>query len=375
LSDKDGIARVEGSTIMSPLPRDVRELIDSHGGVIDTASAKQAGLSDGRLRKLASNGHLTRIIAGCYALPDVAEGLTAWERFELRARAFAMSVPDSYLTGWGATIAWKLPTLGKPPNVPTVVRPKSAGHGSSISKRGRIVEATLAAEHRFRMGRAGVVSKAWAAVDVARTARLPHSLVVADEAVRQGVDLAAVLPHICRWEGVGRAKWVIENADPAIESPLETLGRFAFMEHDLPMPVINAWVGRDSPERRVDGLLPWHWWAIEGDGALKYNNRADAARIVKDQNDREFGLRRLGLDFVRYTWADVYPDRSPLTTKARAMFGDHPPRDTPVRWWKNVPGKGPVEPTAADWPSASPAGIVLPAGAAIGNVLGHTRPL
>jgi hypothetical protein len=98
--------------------------------------------------------------------------------------------------------------------------------------------------------------------------------------VRRGLDLAGVLPHMRRWAGVGRAAWVVEQAEATVESPLETLGRFVFIESGFPMPITNAWVGRDGPEWRLDGLLPWHWWGYEGDGALKYDNREDASKIV-----------------------------------------------------------------------------------------------
>jgi hypothetical protein len=205
------------------------------------------------------------------------------------------------------------------------------------------------------------MSADWASVDLARTAEIPAALVALDAAARNGGDLAAILPHMHRWPGVNRAAWLVDHADPASESPLETLGRLGFIEHDLPMPVANAWVGRDRPERRVDGLLPWHGWAWEGDGALKYDNRSDASKIVRDQNDREFTLRRIGLDFLRYSWADVFPTRAPFAAKARAMFADHPARSTPMRWWKHVPGVGPVEPEPGDYPSPYPIRIILPA--------------
>ena len=185
--------------------------------------------------------------------------------------------------------------------------------------------------HGIRVGR----------VELARTARLPDSLVVADEAARRGLDLEGVIPHMRRWPGIKRAAWVVEQAEPTIESPLETLGRFTFIEYYLPMPVTNAWVGRDGPEWRLDGLLPWHWWGYEGDGALKYDNREDASKIVREQQEREFQLRRLGLDILRFGWPDAYPNRQPLLDKVRAMFGDRPPRGTAIKWWKDVPGHGP----------------------------------
>lgn len=89
-----------------------------------------------------------------------------------------------------------------------------------------------------------MTSDEWAVMDLARTARLPDSLVVADEAARRGLDLVGVVPHMRRWQGINRAAWVARRAEPTVESPLETLGRFVFIEYDFPLPVTNAWVGR-----------------------------------------------------------------------------------------------------------------------------------
>ena len=360
---------------MSGLPRDVAGLLSDYGGVIDTATAVRCGLAENRLRNLARAGKLFRLGSGMYVPADGADGLDDWAQFRLRARAFATSV-NAYLTGWGATVWRGLPTLGSPPSVPTVVRPRdtampnspgagdsrTTGSGSSRSSRGRILVEDLPPEHQFHKGTLPIVSKAWAVADVARTARLPDSLVVADQAKRRGWDLAGVLPCMRRWAGISRAVWVVEQALPTVESPLETLGRFTFIEYGLPMPVTNAWVGRGRPEWRLDGLLPWHGWGYEGDGAVKYDNRDDASAIVRAQQEREFQLRRLGLDLVRYTWPDVYPSRQPLADKLRAMFNEHPVRSGPVKWWKDVPGYGPVEPRQEDWPSVYPSNIVLPAG-------------
>src|SRR5918994_3953138 len=181
--------------------------------------------------------------------------------------------------------------------------------------------------------------------------RSPHGLVVADAAVRQGVDLDSVLQHMARWKGIHRARWLTRHANPTAESALETLGRFTCMEFDLPMPVCNAWVGSSSPVYRVDGLWPFHWSAYEADGALKYDNRPDASSIVAAQSEREFYLRRLGLDVARYGWDLGFRRRATLAERFAALLRDNPARAEPIRWWKHVPGVGPVEPEPADWPS------------------------
>jgi hypothetical protein len=157
-----------------------------------------------------------------------------------------------------------------------------------------------------------------------------------------------------RWPGMSRARWVVDHADPCAESALETLGRFACLEALLPMPVSNAWVGDDRPVYRVDGLWPWHWAAHEADGAVKYDDRPDASRIVAAQNEREWYLRRLGLDVVRYGWTLATSRRGELGARFAALLRDNPARDVPIRWWKDVPGSGPVVPRADDWPEPGP---------------------
>ncbi len=348
---------------MSNIPDDVQELLRLNDGVLLTADARKAGISESRLSRLAAADRLRRLVHGAYVDAEAFANLDDWQRFTMRARAFGLlSAPDSYLTGWACTAIKGYPTLGEPPKLPTVVRPKDTQRWSFNGTSGRVLVADVPEEHRRRLGRLLVVSDEWAVVDVARTARLPDSLVVADEAVRRGCDLPEVLPQMRHWAGIERARWVVGQAVPTVESPLETLGRFAFIEYGLPMPVTNAWVGHEEPRWRLDGLLPWHWWGYEGDGALKYDNREDASRILRAQQEREFQLRRLGLDLLRYGWSDVYPRRQPLADKALALLAEHPARQEPVRWWIDVPGHGPVEPKPADWPSPYPTGIGLPAG-------------
>ncbi|PSL04684.1 hypothetical protein CLV30_105150 [Haloactinopolyspora alba] len=206
------------------------------------------------------------------------------------------------------------------------------------------------------------MSREWAVAEVARTGPIPHALVVADAAASTGADLHEGAAHMSGWVGVHRARWVAAHADPLAESPIETLGRFTCIEFDLPMPVSNAWVGAERPEFRVDGLWPHHGVASEADGAIKYDNRPDASQIVARQSEREWRLRRLGLDLARYDWDLASRDRAELARRFTALLRDNPPRHEPIRWWKHDPDTGPVEPQPHDWPSPRPASIVLPAG-------------
>jgi Transcriptional regulator, AbiEi antitoxin len=345
------------------LPPDVADLLVHGSGFLTTDAARSAGVDSRRLRRLTSDGVLTRLAHGCYVLSARIKDYDKWELHRTTALAYALSCgPGTHLAGWSAVAAWRLRTLGPPPELPVVVRPTNGRSGSTPTPHATILRANVPAEHVVAEGPWTVVSPSWAALDIARTAPVPTALVVADSALRAGADLTSALPHFTRWKGGPRARWVAAMADAGAESSLETLGRFACLEFDLPVPVANAWVGIDRPVRRVDGLWPYHRSAFEADGAIKYNNRADAAQIVRAQNDREFELRRIGLDFARFGWDEAYPRRDPVAAKFRALLADNPPRDEPIRWWKDVPGVGPVEPDPDDWPSPHPLGLILPAG-------------
>ncbi|MGH8825693.1 MAG: hypothetical protein ACRDVN_14655 [Jiangellaceae bacterium] len=347
---------------ISDLPPDVCDVLRTGDGVIDVRRARAVGLGEGRIRRLVAAGDLTRVAAGRYAATAVLESLDEWQKHRLRGRAFVASCgADAYLTGWSAVVTWGLPTLGRPPDLPVVVRPKAPQRSPQTTPYGHVLVSELPDRHRIRSNRLAVVSRSWAVTDVARSAPLAHALVVADAAARAGVDLDSALRDMSRWPDVVRARWVVDHADPCAENPLETLGRFTCLEFALPMPVSNAWVGADAPVYRVDGLWPFHWAASEGDGAVKYDNRPDASAIVAAQNEREWYLRRLGLDFARYGWQLAMFRRAELAQRFTALLRDNPPRREPIRWWKHVPGVGPVDPTSADWPSPLPVDAVLPA--------------
>ncbi|PZF80542.1 type IV toxin-antitoxin system AbiEi family antitoxin domain-containing protein [Jiangella anatolica] len=345
------------------LPADVVELLDRCFGVVDVAAAARAGVDESRLRRLAAAGLLVRLAPGCFAAAAAVSAASPWARFRLGSRAFALySRGAAALTGWSAVVTWQLPTVGPAPARATAIRPSGAGHKVRSSRYGSLAVATVPAELVRRVQCIDVMSPAWAVIDAARTGPIVPALVAADAAAAAGHDLRDAVGAMAGWPRVARARWVAEYADPRAESPLETLGRFACLQFDLPLPVSNAWVGAEEPEYRVDGLWPFHGVAFEADGALKYDNRPDAARIVARQGEREWRLRRLGLEVVRFGWDLAWRNRAELAARFAAVLCDNAPRRRPVRWWKHVPGIGAVEPVPADWPSPGRTGVVLPAG-------------
>jgi hypothetical protein len=345
------------------LPSRIVTLLRQCQGLIDVGTARAVGIPPDHLNRLARAQLLIRLAEGVYASAEAVRHLDNWALHELTARAFLLSCsPDAFLTGWSAAAVWGLPTLGPPPTKPTVVRPKQVGRGAKSGAYGIVHTASIPPHHQHRLMRTRLVSRGWTAATIALTASVSAALVVADAALRAGGDVSAAVQHMSGWPGVTRARWVAAYADPLSESPIETLGRFASIVGGLPMPVSNAWVGDGCPEFRVDGLWPYHHAVSEADGASKYNNRPDAAGIVFKQNEREWRLRRLGLDIARYGFPLAAFRQHELISRFAQLLRDNPPRSEPVRWWKHVPGIGPVEPAPADWPSPHPTGILLPPG-------------
>jgi len=351
----------------SDLPPDIAVLLDHGDGLITIDDAERTNLDTSRLRHLMASGRLLRLARGAYTGARHYNTLRPWQRHVLEARALVQSCnSEVFLTGWSAVAIWGLPTLRKPPPGPALVRlhPSAAVDGG---RGGWIQQANVPRAHQMRYRRAHVVSPAWAVAEMSRHSPLEQALAAADAVARRAAEAAATtdpdsrrlrtldlddaVANMRHWSGVQRSRWVAQYADPCAETPIESLGRFACLQYALPMPVANAWVGERHPEYRVDGLWPWHWAAFEADGAVKYNLRPDASDIVAAQNEREWWLRRLGLDFTRFGWELAAHRRPTLGGRFRQLLSDNPPRKEPIQWWKHVPGLGAVEPEARDWPT------------------------
>lgn len=52
------------------MPNELQSALKQNGGIITTAQANQAGVSNERLRLLVNSGNLERVTTGIYALPD-----------------------------------------------------------------------------------------------------------------------------------------------------------------------------------------------------------------------------------------------------------------------------------------------------------------
>ncbi|MCW4354438.1 hypothetical protein ONR57_14105 [Hoyosella sp. YIM 151337] len=339
------------------LPQSIQAAISAGNGLVsaDGPHARQ------QLHVLHREGLLLKLAHGQYTAPGFWAELGEWDQYALASHAYQLSCGSgTYLAGWSAATLNGLPLLGRPPQLPEAVHPKPKPRGAQRGRFGRTRRERVPDRHLRDYNGIPATGAGYTTSTIALTASLPIALAVGDNALRRGANVRTTLPDFKGRTGVARARFVGDYATPLAESPLESLGRFAAYAGGLPLPIPNAWVGDGRPLFRVDGLWPWHWAGFEADGAVKYNSRADAALIVANQQEREWVLRRLGLDLCRYGWARAFNNIDELTKRFARLLADNPVRDEPIRWWKHDPVLGPVEPEAADWPSADPSGIILP---------------
>ncbi len=289
--------------------RQASDLFTRFGPVIHLRDADSCGVARGLVLRLAEREELVRIAKSAFVPAGTWSEGSEWERFRLRAIGFALCIAaDAHLTGPAAAALIGLPTLWKPPDLPTAIRPGDPHIGHDRSPFGKIRHGYLPAFHRTTRDRVRTVSPAFAAIDVARHQGPIDGLVTADAVLRRGVDRAALfdlIGNMTAYPGMATALWVAQHADPRSESPLESLGRFSFLTAKLPVPLSNVWVRTDRQWFRVDHLIPDTGVIIEADGALKYNNRPDADVVVTAQTVREELLRRAGFAIARYNWSDA----------------------------------------------------------------------
>ena len=282
------------------------ELFDRFGEVVDHRDADALGVPRALLRRGTDQGLLIRVAKSAFVLRSRAAGLTEWDAFRLRAIGFGMcSGSNVHLTGWAAAAVLGVPVVHSPPRLPTALRPGDAHRAPDRTPYGRTRWGHLPPRHRTTRFRVPTADAAYAAIDIARHNGAIAGLVAADFVLHSGTHrevLAQLTKDMINYPGIETARWVVEFADPRVESPLETLGRLVFLTNRREVPLSNVWIRVGARRYRVDHLLPETGVIVEADGAVKYNNRPDADQIVTDEKNRERDLRSAGFEIVRYNW-------------------------------------------------------------------------
>lgn len=298
-------------------------------GLLIAEHCLAAGVSRAALRWAVASGAMVRLAPGALAPVEVWERADPRRRHLLLLRAAMARCPGAVAAGPSAAVVWGLPSPDSPPETPVLLRPRSSprpergGRSTTTTTR----RAWLEENEIDHAGGIRVTSPARTFVDVSRAVSFPWALTVADAVRRMGVpveELVAAAERRPTAPGHARSLRAARSSENLVESALESLARGVQIELGLPAPRVQAWIGRDRPEFRVDMLVDQYRTVVEADGRLKYegpSSRAGQAWADKRRRDR---LLELGYDCHRFVMADLARaerwGRSLLVTFARSCI-------------------------------------------------------
>jgi hypothetical protein len=298
---------------------DLLAAMTARGGVFTRADALAAGYTSEEIRGRLAAGRWVRLRRGAYTVPSRGAAPDPRREHLLRAAAtLAVLGSQPVASHRTAAVVLGVPLLG---GVPSEVEVTSARMRSRRGPGVIVHPAPLpAAEVRHGLGLAHT-SAARTAVDLSRTLPFREAVIAVDHCRHRRLagsgELDAVLAGQRTWWGAPKARRVLDFSDALAESPGESLSRVAIVASGLPRPRLQVWIGDSmDPVGRVDFLFEDERTVGEFDGLGKYTDRRD---LVAEKL-REDRLRDLGLEVVRWVWADVVGDFGPTAARLRAAF-------------------------------------------------------
>lgn len=206
----------------------LHDFVAANGGLVTTAQVR-AVLSRRAMAEYVHAGALIRVCHGVYAVepPDVAARLSALELMTGRPMVPCMATAAGFY-GFDTENDERLHVLD--PGIR--LRP-----GPDL-----VVHQRLGAPLRKVRGRL-MTAPAWTAVEVARALGRPRALATFDAALRIGTCDVADMEQAIREQkgrrGIVKCRQLLPHADGRAESSMESETRLVFLDHGLPMPVLQ----------------------------------------------------------------------------------------------------------------------------------------
>lgn len=286
---------------------------------------REAGVGGARLR---DQGSLERIRRGAYVERSPSLGPARDRRRLALARIRAVHAQlevEHWFSHESAALLWGCDVVGVTGLVHVVqgTRPHSRTADPVVRHFGRLPGAD-----RGTVGGFPVTSLARTVVDCASTLAGGSGLVVADSALRHGLDpadLDAVLRARGGSRGITRAREVVAMADGRAESPGETLTRWALLSNGLPGAVPQLEVRTRRGVFRLD--LGWSGSRVglEFDGFVKYSGEfgSTAPEAVFAEKQRQDAIEDEGWRILRVSWGDLR-DTDALVSRVRRALARRP---------------------------------------------------
>jgi hypothetical protein len=296
------------------------------GGRFSYQQARAFGLTDHHLARLVRRGVLLHPGHGVYAATGAASD-PVQAQIQLVHEAQLASTKRLYAARRTSALLMGLPLIGAPPTFAQMVRDGSqrGAHGHDRAVR----VSPLPSADCWEYQEVDMCTPARTVIDIARAESFRNGVVIADAALRRGVDvvdLHAVTQRMRRWPGVARARAVVRFADGRAESPGESLVRMACLVEGQPVPEpqVEIWSwGRFVG--RVDLFLREYLLAIESDGAIKF----DTPLVLPDLIRRQEKLRSAGVDVLRTDWDETFKDTAAFGRRLRERIRERGVRPLP----------------------------------------------
>ncbi len=295
------------------LTPDLHSLLQTHKDRFTTATAAHWGIPHATLHRAVKRGILTRPMRGFYVRTDVWREAFPEQRHQWLVEALAQRSPHLIFAYESAAAVYGIPRLDKWHSRPQVIsgcRTKRGTHRASV----KTFHEPLVAESLQVRGMR-VTDPATTIVDLARRDSMWSAVASADHAVRHKMtDVDAINERIRSMSGrtgIARARTYLTHIDGRAESVGESWSRILLLLHGFEIPDLQqSFHDEDGFVARCD----FHWEDAgiigEFDGLKKYVDPAtlngrDPRKVLAEEKMREDRLRQLGLQTVRWIWADL----------------------------------------------------------------------
>lgn len=294
------------------------EFTEDRDGLVWRVAVLAQGYTDNDIKRSIGLGRLHRIWPGVYAVASPNRGLDDLRR--LRVIAAARACDHTLVVSHSSAGLLHGLSLLKP-SYRRVHLSTGRAEGGRVEKWRHLHTGILAAGEVGLVDGMSVTTLERTAVDCARSGSFDEAVVAFDSALRTGADravMAASLERLRGSRGVSRAQRALAVADSLSESVGESWSRAQMlMCPEIPDPTLQRtfydqdgrfvarpdfeWEGRLVGE--FDGLLKY------GGGSMKPGQTPND--VVIAEKIREDRLRQLGIEVVRWIWADLEEGRLP----------------------------------------------------------------
>ncbi|MDQ0868246.1 hypothetical protein QFZ70_000719 [Arthrobacter sp. V1I9] len=277
------------------------------------------GLTPNELAKRVRAGALVRIRHGVYTNGVAWRALKPWEQYRLRVQAAAETFekPTVFARRSAASV-WGIPTIGQHHPVEALTLKNDGGRSRAGVSRHFAAPAGLSLVRREGIL---VTDRIRTVLDLAAFIPFTEAVAPLDHVLRP--DGARRLPAVTKAEleaGIGsiygaaagrRMRAAIAFADPASGSAGESLSRALIHLAGFEAPVLQHQI---SDAAGLVGYMDFYWKRSkvvgEFDGEEKYVKPEylkgkTASQAVVMEKKRENRIRALGINVVRWDWADL----------------------------------------------------------------------